>query len=221
MVRPYWIVVVLLGLTGCGQPLQINPTTASRPTRPAVQVSPSVSDATGSATASAVPDGVASQLPVQTELPPTAASPTSELDATPTAAASPMPAPAEPTSDVVVIPQPPASQNNQERWRAQQVDRQVLPQAQTYIAKNPVPLLWYDPAIGQSVEIGTLIGEFTVQARFSLRGTNRPALEVPYQINKSYGLTSISDAVRGRMQAAGYAESVEAYAFETEDVVPK
>ena len=132
-----------------------------------------------------------------------------------------MPAPAEPTSDIVVIPQPPASQNNQERWRAQQVDRQVLTQAQTYIAKNPVPLLWYDPAVGQSVEIGTLIGEFTVQARFSLRGANRPALEVPYQINKSYGLTSISDAVRDRMQAAGYAESVEAYTFETEDVVPK
>ena len=56
---------------------------------------------------------------------------------------------------------------------------------------------------------------------FDLSDANRAALEVPYQINQSYGLTSISDAVRDRMRAAGYAESVEAYTFETEDVVPK
>jgi hypothetical protein len=34
-------------------------------------------------------------------------------------------------------------------------------------------------------------------------------------------LTSISDAVRQRMNAAGYTESVEAYVIRTEDTVPR
>jgi hypothetical protein len=122
---------------------------------------------------------------------------------------------------VVVVPRTPVQLNNQERWRAQQIDRQVTEGAQVYTAKGPSPLYWYDPATGQSLEIGTLIGDFTVQARFTLRSTASPALEVPYRINADYGLTSISDAIRGRMQAAGYTESVEAYVIQTEDIVPK
>ena len=132
-----------------------------------------------------------------------------------------MPSPPEPTPGIVVAPQLPTSQSSEERWRAQQIGRQELAQAQGYIAKSPIPLLWYDPATGQSLEVGTLIGEFTVKARFTLRGADRPALEVPYRINQDYGLTSISDALRDRMRAAADSESVEAYVFETEDVVPK
>jgi hypothetical protein len=121
----------------------------------------------------------------------------------------------------VVVPRTPSAQTNQERWRAQQVDRQVLETAQTYSARSPAPLLWFDPLTGQSILIGTLVGDFVVQARFVVRGTQQPALEVPYRINKDYGLTSISDAVRDRMNTAGYTESVEAYVVQTEDIAPK
>lgn len=119
------------------------------------------------------------------------------------------------------MPLTPVPLNNHDRWRAQQIDRQVLETARTYTARTPVPLLWYDPLTGQSLEIGTLIGDFTVQALFTLRNTNSPALEIPYRINLDYGLTAISDAVRERMRAAGYTESVEAYVIQTEGVAPK
>ena len=69
--------------------------------------------------------------------------------------------------------------------------------------------------------IGTLSGEFPVQAEFILRGDQQAALEVPYRINNDFGLTSISEAVRARMQAAGYSQSVEAYVLRTADIYPK
>jgi hypothetical protein len=112
-------------------------------------------------------------------------------------------------------------QTNEQRWRAQQIDRQVFDPPRQYVALRPVPLLWYDPVNGQSLELGTLIGTFTVQAQFVLRGSNQNALEVPYQINKDYGLTAISEAVKSRMSAAGYTQSVEAYAIQTDAVQPK
>ena len=56
-----------------------------------------------------------------------------------------------------------------------------------------------------------LLGPFTVWVQFVLCDGNRPALEVPYRINVDFGMTSISDAVKQRMLAAGYTESVEAY----------
>jgi len=130
-------------------------------------------------------------------------------------------APAQPTSNVVVVQRTPTAQENLDRWRAQQDERQVLETAQTYVATTPAPLLWYDPLTGQSVLIGTLIGDFVVQARFVVHSTQQPALEVPYFINRDYGLTSISDAVRDRMNAAGYTESVEAYVIQTEGIAPK
>jgi len=54
-----------------------------------------------------------------------------------------------------------------------------------------------------------------------LRGDQQAALEVPYRINNDFGLTSISEAVRARMQAAGYSQSVEAYVLRTADIYPK
>jgi hypothetical protein len=54
-----------------------------------------------------------------------------------------------------------------------------------------------------------------------LQSDRRAALEVPYRINQDFGLTAISEAVRARMKAAGYTDSVEAYIEQTEAVVPK
>jgi hypothetical protein len=112
-------------------------------------------------------------------------------------------------------------QSNQQRWRDQQRSRQVLEPPQVYTAKSPVTLWWYDPLTGQSVAIGTLVGEFPVQALFTFWSEQRPALEVPYRINVDFGLTAISDAVRERMRNAGYTQSVEAYVFQADDVQPK
>ena len=69
--------------------------------------------------------------------------------------------------------------------------------------------------------IGTISGEFPAQAEFILRGAQQAALEVPYRINNDFGLTAISDAVRERMKAAGYAQSVEAYVVRTADLQSK
>jgi hypothetical protein len=71
------------------------------------------------------------------------------------------------------------------------------------------------------VPIGTINGEFPAQAEFTLRGEQQAALEVPYVINADFGLTAISEAVRERMKAAGYSQSVEAYVLRTADVQPK
>ncbi len=120
-----------------------------------------------------------------------------------------------------MVPQTATPQSGEQRWRAQQLQRQTFEAPRLYVAQHPVSLFWFDPATGQSLEIGTLRGEFPVQAQFLLRDGSRPALEVPYQINVSYGLTAISDVLRERMQAAGYAESVEAYVLQVDDILPK
>lgn len=205
----------LLLLAGCGQALQI-PNTAPGQARTAVQASPRPTQTTPATAATAVPTGAVEEA-TPAAFPSTTLVPTIEPTAPPAGTAL---APA-PTSSVVIIPQTPTPLSNHDRWRAQQVDRQVLEGAQTFVARNPAPLLWFDPVTGQSLEIGTVLGDFTVQARFALRSTGQQALEVPYRINIDYGLTSISDAVRSRMQAAGYTESVEAYVIQTDDTVPK
>jgi hypothetical protein len=122
---------------------------------------------------------------------------------------------------VIVVPHTATPQSQEQRWRAQQLQRQVFEPPRVYVAQRPVPLFWFDPATGQKLEIGTLIGEFPAQAEFQLRDGNRPAFEVPYQINVSYGLTAISEVLRERMQAAGYTESVEAYVLQGDDIRPK
>lgn len=114
----------------------------------------------------------------------------------------------------VIIPLTAVPQTNEQRWRAQQKDRQVFESRRVYTATEPTPLFWYDPLTGQSLTIGTLLGDFTAQAQFEFipRG-NQAALEVPYRINSDFGLTAISPAVRDRMIASNYTESVEAYVF--------
>jgi hypothetical protein len=115
----------------------------------------------------------------------------------------------------------PPTQTSAERWRAQQMDRQPFDPPRQYTAQAGTPLYWYDPRTNQALEIGTLIGVFTVTAEFRLHGVEQPALEVPYRINKDYGLTAISDALIRRMNEAGYAEHVEAFVVLSEAVKPQ
>lgn len=126
------------------------------------------------------------------------------------------PPPAEP--EVIVSAPPLPSYTNEERWRLQQRERQPFAAMQSFFTSNS-QLWWYDPIQQQHLVLGTFRGAFTVQARFILQAQNAPALEVPYQINRSYGLTALSPAIIERMQAAGYSEWVEAYVLETPDIV--
>lgn len=193
-------------VAGCGQPLQINTPPTPRSTQvaaPPTQL-PAAGTAPTAADIKATPN--TNQPFVTAEAVPEA----------PTVVAAPIDTPA-----VVVVPQTAVPLNNEQRWRTQQLNRQVFDQQRLYIANNDVTLLWYDPMTGQSLMIGTIRGEFPAQAQFTLRSDRRPALEVPYRINQDFGLTAISEAVRARMKAAGYSESVEAYIEQTDIVVPK
>jgi len=200
-------------VAACGQPLQINTPSSPRTTRTAgpLTASPAIDTTPTTAITGTAP--TASQSVETSQVAP----------ATPTLLAAPTvlaPTPLA-TPEVIIIPQTAVPLNNEQRWRAQQLERLPFDQQRIYIANTNVALLWYDPMTGQSLEIGTIRGEFPAQAQFVLRNDRRPALEVPYRINQDFGLTAISDAVRARMKAAGYVDSVEAYIEQTEAVVPK
>src|SRR5689334_2013621 len=194
VLRGCWCLLLVGLLVGCGRPLQISPPSSE------VELSPTspISEATSPfLTASSVPgsaplvqptEGISTSGPV-----PSAAVLTPTLELTPTVVLVTSTDSAVPTPAVIVVPRTMVPQSNQQRWREQQQSRQVLEPPQIYIAKSPVTLWWYDPLTGQSVAIGTLVGEFPVQAMFIFRSEKRPALEVPYRINVDFGLTAISD----------------------------
>lgn len=216
--RRWYRLLLVLVLAGCGQPMQIG---APSP----VQMQPTrwpIDTALPSITANSVPSA-APPAQVTAELAATAFATaalaptvTGEVTATPT-----RPLAAAQTPAVIVVPLTQLPATNEQRWRAQQQDRKVNDPPHIYVSPSQVTLWWYDPLISQSVPIGTISGEFPVQAEFILRSTQQAALEVPYRINNDFGLTAISEAVRGRMQAAGYSQSVEAYVLRTADIHPK
>lgn len=185
---------VLPLLAGCGQPLRLD---AARATRtPLVTM-----------TARPAP-GATATIPAVTRPALPAASATAT---TPPVTATPSPV-------VQIVPETARPLTSEERWRAEQLDREVLDPPRLYRATRRVTLFWYDPATGQALEIGTLMGDFPVQARFRLRASGAAALEVPYRINNDFGLTAISEAVRLRMEAAGYTISVEAFLLESDAI---
>ncbi|RMD77792.1 MAG: hypothetical protein D6823_06635, partial [Chloroflexi bacterium] len=100
------------------------------------------------------------------------------------------------------------SLSNEERWRLQQLDRQVFSELRLYTTKRS-ELYWYDPVNEQEVLIGVINGEFMAQARFVFRKNNRLALEIPYHLNQSYGLSALSPALVERIHAAGYSDWIE------------
>lgn len=208
-----WIVVSLITCALCGcaapRPLSITPRPGSSSSlgRTAVAEQPTLT-VIASAVPTANPFGQ-SGTAVPTDLPVTS---------------TPLPTPTmipTPTPEFVIIPVSPSFESNEERWRAQQAQREVLTPPRLYNARVQTALLWYDPATGQVLEIGTLRGVFPAQAQFIFRPTNGMALEVPYRINGDFGLTSISDAIQQRMRDAGYSQSVEAFVFLGDSVVPQ
>lgn len=119
------------------------------------------------------------------------------------------------------MPIRPNTQTAEDRWRAQQIDRTVFPAVQIYQAQSQTSLYWYDPNTGQVLELGTIRGNFPAQARFVFRPTGQPALEIPYRINTDFGLTSVSEAILQRIQAAGFRDSVESFVYLSDTIVPQ
>jgi hypothetical protein len=210
------MLLMVLVLAGCGQPLRIG-TPSQTPVRPTrLPSDTTLVNVTATSVPSAAPP---EQATPELAAPPFATvqiEPTVEVEATPT-----VPITATLTPAVIVVPLTQLPETNQERWRAQQQDRMVNDPPRVYIAKNSVTLWWFDPLTSQAVPIGTISGEFPAQAEFTLRSAQQAALEVPYIINVDFGLTAISEAVRERMKAAGYSQSVEAYVLRTADIQPR
>jgi hypothetical protein len=208
---------LVLLLMACGEPLRLPAGT------PSVSRTPLIGQALqGTATAQArqtVSASVTSAPPSPSVLPATAtlaatAAATSTSPGTEQVAPSATPA-------VVIVPATPVPQTSEERWRTQQIERQVLDEKPLYTARQPVPLLWWDPNTAQVVEIGLIRGDFPVQATFTFRPTGQQALEVPYRINGDFGLTAISGALRERMAAAGYTEFAETFVLFSAAVQPQ
>lgn len=154
----------------------------------------------------------AATAPIPTEIVPATLTPAE----TPTALAVPTVPSPEATFD---LPTPPPLTNEQ-RWRAQQINRDVFDLKRSYTTASS-ELWWYDPVNQQHVILGTFTGGFLAQARFTLRGQGIEALEVPYQVNVSYGLTALSPALVARITAAGGKEWIETYVFITPNVAPR
>lgn len=197
-------------LTGCMEALTTTP--SREVTRPAP-----IPSATQAPTAAA-PAAVSTAAPLPGSLAPDPAT------AAPTAALTPG-APAPIRTEQPAAPPPlslptPVALTTEERWRAQQIDRRPFEGPRPYYTTGS-ELWWYDPINQQSVILGRLTGDFLGQAEFTLRGQGVTALEVPYQINRSYGLTALSPVLLERISAAGYTEWIETYVFLTPDVNPR
>lgn len=181
---------------------------AGSPTAPALP-SPSVNgQAPPTATGAALPPTLPPNLTATAGMP--VPTPTPTLTALPSPTATP--------EVVIVLPTPPTL-NPQDRWREQQYNRVAFETLKPYQTTGS-NLWWYDPINQQHVSLGSFSGDFLVQATFTLTLNSEPveALEVPYQVNQSYGLQTLSPALLDRIKAAGYGEWIDTYVIHTSAV---
>lgn len=210
------LVGVVLLLSGCMEALQSSsgaplppPAALPSPTAFATSVVPAGAAERPAFPGSYAPDS-ATAAPTVT---PTLAPPTAPPVATPTVAPGPA---VFPTLDLPT----PEPLTTEDRWRAQQRDRSPFEAPRPYYTAGS-ELWWYDPVNQQSVILGRINGDFLGQAEFVLNGQGVTALEVPYQVNISYGLTALSPGLVERIAAAGYTDWIETYVFLTPDVTPR
>ncbi len=141
----------------------------------------------------------------------------------------------EPVAEASLAPAPPAPEPTPEptidpafsnvrlpgaedRWRYVQVERTPLGAVQTYNSASREILWWYDPRLGRPVKLGEVQGDFPVQATFRFRGQEVDAVEVPYQINSSFGI-SLPAATVDQIRQAGYTgDWIEAFIYQDGDI---
>ncbi len=150
----------------------------------------------------------------------TAETPSAVATATPTFVGTPLPVVVSPSPEATFVLPPPPLLTNEQRWRAQQINRTIFDLKRSYATASS-ELWWYDPISQQHVILGTFTGDFLAQAQFTLRGQGIEALEVPYQVNVSYGLTALSPALVARISAAGGKDWIETYVFVTPNIAPR
>ncbi len=218
MQRRHTVVVALLcttlGLSGCGNALKLD-----------------AGKSAGQQFPTATPEAPA-QIPEATAV--GNVSPTTGVITAPEVVVSPAdnpaastapessPPPSEPLPSPTVNPEFSSVQfpSATDRWRYVQVNRAPLESVQTYTTPSRQLLWWYDPVFGQPVKLGEIQGDFPVQATFRFRGQEVEALEIPYQVNQSFGIT-LPAAVVERIKRAGYSEWIDAFVYKTDDMRPK
>lgn len=216
MQRKHIVAIVLLcalfGLVGCGQALQLPaPNSAAQSLPTATRGVPTTNDPPPAETVAAEPGNNAAEPAVTTPAdnndPQTVVSPPPAVETAPTPTVDPVFADAQ-------LP------SLQERWRYVQVERVPLDGIQTYTSTSQRLLWWYDPVFGQPIVLGQIQGDFPVQATFRFRGQEANALEVPYQVNQSFGIT-LPPAIVERIKNAGYGDWIEAFVYKTDDIQPR
>jgi hypothetical protein len=199
---------LLLVCSGCMQELS---TPGS--SRPEVTLVPTATLEAPTASATSIQATLPTEIAELATLAPTIPTATTQPSLTP------VPSPVVPTSTSLPTLVVPTSLplSNEARWRAQQLNREVFPAIQSFTTTGS-ELWWYDPINQQHVVLGSFRSDFLAQARFIVRGIGVEALEVPYQVNISYGLTAISPALVARIKAAGYDEWIETYVLRSSNI---
>lgn len=227
MWRRNTVVLALLSgslLTGCGQPLQLQNSVAqnlatatpgSDQSAPDASVAVSPPPSVDQSSAPAPAESTA-PAPLESVAPPVASDAGVGVESPPAAPVVPAVTPTvDPVFQGIQLP------GTQERWRYVQVDRAVLDGLQTYTTPARTILWWYNPVFGREVKLGEIQGPFPVQATFRFRGQEVDALEVPYQINQSFGIT-LPPAIVDQIRAAGYeGDWIEAFVYQTSDIQPR
>lgn len=224
MQRKRRVVVALLGasiaLAGCGQALRLPAGNSAE--QGVGTATPGVEQFTPASSAAlpSNPPAVADASIVALES--SASAPTVADPSVPAASDAPTAAPPAPTVAPTVNPEfeKVTLPGSQDRWRYVQVDRRPFGGVQTYITPSKQILWWYDPIFGRAVKLGEIQGDFPVQATFRFRGQEVDALEVPYQVNQSFGIT-LPPTIVDEIKKAGSGEWVETFVYQTSDIRPK
>lgn len=232
MQRRHTVVVAFicatLSLSGCGNALNLEAgKTANQPFPTATPDLP-VAQASGNAGIGLTAEPVSP--------PPVFASPADNTQVSPAPADSAAPEIPGPESPAPESSPPPSEQlptptvnpefttvqfpSATDRWRYVQVNRAPLAAVQTYTTPSKQLLWWYDPAFGQPVKLGEIQGDFPVQATFRFRGQEVEALEIPYQVNQSFGIT-LPSAIIERIRRSGGGDWIEAFVYKTDDIRPR
>lgn len=229
MQRRHTIVVAFmcatLGLSGCGNALKLDAGKTNTQQFPSATPDMSLVQGSDNPGIGSSPDSASAPPVIASPADNTQASPAPEDSAAPegvapeSPAAESSPPPSEPLPSPTVNPEFTQVQfpDATERWRYVQINRTVLDGVQTYTTPSKQLLWWYDPVFGQPVKLGEIQGDFQVQATFRFRGQEVEALEVPYQVNQSFGIT-LPSAIVQRIQRAGGGDWVEAFVYKTDDI---
>lgn len=210
--------MVGVSLTGCANALPTQSNTSNNPLRQ----TPGATSSVGPKGVQPAPDTnvivepaatIGGEVPAEVAVPAPTEAPPAEV------------APAEPAAEPTVNPalanvQLPSAADLEQRWREMQVDRAPFEAPRSFVSSGSEIVWWFDPLFGQLVPVGEIRGEFVAQASFRIKGQWIGALEIPYNVNQSYGIV-VPEPILQRMRNAGKGEWAEVFIYQTGDVTQK